>query len=290
MNIIQISRAFRFIAPLLCVLTAFGCFYPAPKAPLDTLPYDAPGGDRKQLIVFLHGNGDGLNVFDENGIVAAVRARDLPVDMIAVNAHLGYYMTGSILARLKKDVIDPARARGYRRIWLVGNSLGGYGCISYARQYPQDIFGIVLLGPFLGDKKIIREIRESGGLQKWDPGAIPENSRETWEKELWKWLKDGDQQKGFWNWIRSCDEQDEDCPSRIYLAFGKRDRFSSGQKLLAESLSPENVIVIDNGGHDWDTWKKAWNIALDRMTVRRPARKNARADAPGQSAGKRERP
>jgi pimeloyl-ACP methyl ester carboxylesterase len=287
MHITRIGRAFKFIAPLFCLLTAFGCYYPAPKVPLDTLRYDAPGGDRKQLIVFLPGNGDPLTVFDENGMVAAVRARNLPVDIIAVDAHIGYYMTGSILARLKQDVIDPARGRGYRRIWLVGNSLGGYGSISYARQYPQDIFGIVLLGPFLGDKNIIREIREAGGLQKWDPGQIPENTRATWEKELWKWLKDGDQQKGFWHWVKSCDEPDEDCPSRIYLGFGKRDRFSSGQKLLAEGLSPENVIVIDDGGHDWDTWKQAWDLALDRMTAKRPAGKIPPAAALPRTGGHR---
>ena len=238
MNFVNIGHVFRSIASLLCVLTALGCYYPTPKVPLDTLRYDAPGGDHDQLIVFLPGNGDPLNAFDKNGIVTAVRSRNLPVDMIAVNAHLGYYMNGSVFTRLKADVIDPARARGYRRIWLVGNSLGGYGSISYARQYPQDIFGVVLLGPFLGDKKIIREIRDAGGLQKWDPGEIPQDSSETWEKQLWKWLKDGDQQKGFWNWVKSCDEEGEDCPSRIYLGFGKRDRFSPGRNCWPNAFLP----------------------------------------------------
>lgn len=274
MHLITILRIFRLITPLLCVLFAPGCFYPASTVPLETLRFPAPDGDRRQLIIYLPGNGDPADACDKHGMVASLRARRLPVDLIAVNAHLGYYMEGSVLLRLKEDVIDPARAQGYRRIWLVGNSLGGYGSVSYARQYPEDIAGIVLLGPFLGDKKIVQEIRDAGGLQKWVPGESPGKSKEAWENELWKWVRDGDQQKGFWNWIKNCDEGDEDCPSRIYLGFGKRDRFSYGQKLMAESLPPEDVIVID-GGHDWDTWKKVWNLVLDRMTSRRPARKTA---------------
>ncbi|MGE5173202.1 MAG: hypothetical protein ACM3MD_05175 [Betaproteobacteria bacterium] len=51
--------------------------------------------------------------------------------MIVVNAHMGYYLNGTVFTRLKEDVIEPAKARGYDQIWLVGNSLGGYGSISY---------------------------------------------------------------------------------------------------------------------------------------------------------------
>ena len=255
--------------PLLCVLLAFGC-YPPPKAPLETLHYDLPAGDHRQLLIFLPGNGDALDTFDKEGLLAAVRSRNLPVDIVSVNAHIGYYMNGSIFTRLKEDVIDPAKARGYKRIWLLGNSLGGYGSLSYARQYPQDIAGVVLLGPFLGDKKIIREIKDAGGLQKWDPRDIPSGSREGWDKELWKWLKDEDQQKGFWHWVKNCDAEEDGCPSRIYLGYGKRDRFSPGQNLMAEILPAENVFAID-GGHNWSTWKKLWDLVLDRMTARKPA-------------------
>ncbi len=268
MNDITIRRmAFRFSFPLLCLLLAFGC-YPKPKAPIDILRYNSPGGDHKQLFVFLPGNGDSLDTFEKNGLIQAVREHKLSIDMIAVNAHLGYYMNGTIFTRLKQDVIDPAKARGYKKIWLIGNSLGGYGSISYARRYPQDISGVVLLGPFLGEKKTVREIVDAGGLQKWNPGDIPENTKEGWEKELWKWLKDAEQQKCFWNWIKNCDEEHNDCPSRIYLGYGTGDRFSYGQKLMAGNLPPENVFAID-GGHNWRTWKKLWNIILDKMCSRK---------------------
>jgi pimeloyl-ACP methyl ester carboxylesterase len=266
MNTITIRRSVvTFYAPLLCIVLAFGC-YPAAKIPIDTVCYEAPPGTHRQLFIFLPGNGDAPDAFAENGFVKAVRARKLPIDMIAVNAHLGYYMEGTVFTRLKEDVIDPARARGYTNIWLVGNSLGGYGSISYLRQYPQDITGIVLLGPYLGEKMVVHEIREAGGLQKWEPGEIT-NSRDGWEKQLWKWLKDGRQQEIFWHWIKDCEE--EHTNARIYLGYGKNDRFSYGQALLADSLPPDHVFAI-KGGHNWRTWTKLWNLILDQVAAPHP--------------------
>ncbi len=264
---IMIARiTFRFVVPFILLAFIFAC-YPAPKAHLDVFLYDSPEGQQKHLFVFLPGNGDSPQTFWKKGLVQAVRARKLPVDVIAVDAHIGYYMQGTIFERLKQDVIEPAKARGYRRIWLVGNSLGGYGSISYARLHPEDITGVILLGPFLGDRKIIQEIRESGGLAAWEPGELPQNGKENWEKQLWKWLKDGSQQKDFWLWVRDCDEESS-CPARIYLGYGKRDRFAPGQKLLAESLPVQDVIVID-GGHNWSTWKQLWEMILDKLAAPR---------------------
>lgn len=265
MNSIMIKLIAYVTVPLLSFFF-LGC-YPKPKVPLDTLRYDSRRGDHQQLFVFLPGNGDPLDCFEKKGFVHAVRSRELAIDMIAVNAHLGYYMEGTIFTRLKEDVIDRAKAEGYRSIWLIGNSLGGYGSISYARRHPDDIAGVVLLGPFLGEKKTISEITEAGGLQQWEPGEVAENSREGWEKQLWKWVKDSSEQKGFWNWVKDCNGNNDDCPSKVYLGYGKRDRFSYGQKLMAEVLPPENVFEVD-GGHNWETWSRLWNLILDAMTHR----------------------
>ena len=264
-----VARAwYRFSAPILVSLLAFGC-YPPTKVPIDTLRYEAPAGLHDRLFVFLPGNGDKPSAFERHGFLKAVRDRGLPVDMIAVNAHLGYYMNGTIFTRLKEDVIDPAKARGYKKIWLIGNSLGGYGSLSYARQYPHDITGIVLLGPFLGDKNIIREIREAGGLQKWEPGAIGNSSQADWDKQLWKWMKDSQQQEEFWYWLKDC-EGEKGCFPKIFLGYGKSDRFAYGQNLMAGILPQKHVVVVD-GGHNWSTWKELWNIILDKMTSKKSA-------------------
>jgi pimeloyl-ACP methyl ester carboxylesterase len=252
----------RTIIALLLAMLMYGC-YPATKVPIDTIHYGA--GDVKGprlLFVFLHGNGDRISVFDKEGFVGAVRARGLPVDMISVDAHIGYYMNGTILTRLKEDVIEPARAKGYEHIWLIGNSLGGFGSLSYAREHPNDISGIVLLGPYVGDRPIIKEIRSAGGLLRWEPGGVLLKTREDDEKHMWIWLKKHGQQRQFRAGDKDCPKK-QGCVPKIYLGYGTNDRFTYAQDLLASLLPPEQVVALD-GGHDWSTWKKLWDRFLDQ--------------------------
>jgi pimeloyl-ACP methyl ester carboxylesterase len=243
------SRQSHAIACMLAASLVFGCV-PRTRVPIEFIRYDANARETgRMLFVFLPGNGDAVTVFEKRRIIEAVRERGLQADMIAVNAHIGYYLNGSVFTRLKEDVIDPAKARGYAQIWMVGNSLGGYGSISYMRSYPDDVSGVVLLGPFLGDKELIGEIKKAGGLSTWDPGIIRDNSMEDWNKHIWLWVK-------------GC-AKEKQSKGRIYLGYGLNDRFSFAQAFLASSLSPEHVIAI-NGGHDWSTWMKIWDLFLDR--------------------------
>ena len=253
---------YAMFAMLLAAVFSPGCYY-ATKVPIDAIHYDA--GDVKGprlLFVFLHGNGDRNTVFDKEGFVTAVRARGLPVDMVSVDAHIGYYMNGTILTRLKEDVIDPARARGYERIWLIGNSLGGFGSLSYVREYPKEITGVVLLGPFLGERPLVKEIRHAGGLLRWEPGDVILKTREDDEKHMWIWLKEQGRQGQVRAGDRDCPKK-QGCVPKIYLGYGTNDRFTYAQDLLAALLPSEQVIAID-GGHDWSTWKKLWDRFLDQ--------------------------
>ncbi len=261
-NPLRLPIKYRIFTALLLALLMCGC-YPPTKVPIDTIHYGA--GDVKGprlLFVFLHGNGDRNSVFDKEGFIGAVRARGFPVDIISVDSHVGYYMNRTILTRLKEDVIGPARASGYDHIWLIGNSLGGFGSLSYVREYPNDISGIVLLGPYVGDRPIIKEIRSAGGLLRWEPGNVLLKTREDDERQMWIWLKEH-AQKGQ---LRA---DDKDCPKKqgcvpkIYLGYGTNDRLTYAQDLLASLLPPEQVIAID-GGHDWSTWKKLWDRFLDQ--------------------------
>ena len=253
---------YALFAMLLAAVFFPGC-YSATKIPIDTVRYGV--GEAKYprlLFVFLHGNGDRNSVFDDKGFVEAVRAHGLSVDMISVDAHVGYYMNGTILTRLKEDVIVPARAKGYEGIWLIGNSLGGFGSLSYAQKYPNEITGVVLLGPFLGERPIIREIRDAGGLQRWEPGDVFLKTKEDAEKHIWIWLKENGQQGPLWSGDKDHPKGQRVVP-KIYLGYGTKDRFTYAQDLLASLLPPEQVITMD-GGHDWPTWKKLWNQFLDR--------------------------
>lgn len=253
---------YRTFTALLLGVLLYGC-YPSTKIPIDTINYGV--GDVKGprlLFVFLHGNGDRNSVFDKEGFVRTARARGLSVDMISVDAHVGYYMNGTILTRLKEDVIEPARANGYDHIWLIGNSLGGFGSISYAREYPNEISGIVLLGPYLGERALIEEIRHAGGLLRWEPGDVVLKTKEDSEKRIWIWLKELGQQGQFKAVDKDCPKK-QGCIPKIYLGYGTNDRLTYAQDLLASLLPPEQVIAID-GGHDWSTWKKLWDRFLDQ--------------------------
>lgn len=217
------------------------------KIPIDTLQYKNKNRKNQILIIFLPGAGNKLDAFSRHGFVRAVHERKLAIDMISVNAHLGYYAQPNLLVvRLKTDVITPAKAQGYKKIWLVGNSLGALGSLLYIKAYPQDIEGVLLLGPFLGQSDIIEEINEAGGLKKWQPGLVTVDDR---QRILWSWLK---------NYNANSDKL-----PKLYLGYGNKDKFAAAHNLLASSLPSSNVFVL-HGQHRWSVWIKLWQHALDK--------------------------
>lgn len=242
------SRMTMVLTASLLLFWMTGCVYfLGTDAPLDVLRYaPADGGRHDNLIVFLRGRGGSHRSFEEEGFVSAVRQRGLPFDMVAPNAHVGYYVAESLAVRLKADVIDPAKAEGYRRIWLVGASMGGTGALWYMRLHPGDIDGVYAIAPFLGDPEIIDEIAEAGGVRNWSPGAY--DPSEDWQRLLWDWLK--------------TDAGNADAPVPLYLGYGKEDRFVKAHRLLATILPPERVYTAD-GGHDPATMRRVWLRFLD---------------------------
>lgn len=244
---------------LLALLAALGAGCAGPplaKAPMDSLTYAQPQVHNRQLFVFLPGVRGGPQDYVQRGFIDAVRSRGLPIDMIAADAHLGYYALGNLVERLNADVVRPAQQQGYEHIWLVGISLGALGSLIYAMEHPADVQGLFLLGPFLGDPEIVDEIAEAGGLRDWRPDRG--SGRED-ERKLWAWLK------GY-------EKRDNGRPS-LYLGYGREDRYAEGAALLAAVLPPDHVYMIP-GRHRWRTWKKLWDKALDDAffaeTQRRP--------------------
>src|SRR6266550_1965963 len=111
-------------------------FLPAP-APLDVREYKSADQQTEELIIFLPGVGDVLEDYETNGFIEAVLKSGAPADMIVVDAHFGYYLRRIVIERLRTDVIGPARATGgYKKIWLAGISLGGFGALLYASEHP----------------------------------------------------------------------------------------------------------------------------------------------------------
>ena len=250
-------RSVIIFTVLLPVMLLTGCFGPC-KVPLEVLKYESTPERNKNLIIFLRGMGgtlncvfDGHECFEKEGFVRAVRMRGLSYDMIAPNTHFGYYNNRTLMVRLKEDVILPAKAMNYEKIWLVGTSMGGLGSILYLKDYEKNIDGVLLLGPFLGDRLIVDEIYSAGGIAHWEPGNY--NEEDDWQRMLWHWLKD-------------YNRHDSVHPP-IYLGIGKEDLYYRAQKLLASSLSSEHVIEV-SGKHRFSTFKRIWDIFLDRQILK----------------------
>lgn len=209
------------------------------------------------LIVMLPGAGSRPEEFVGEGLVAAVRERRIAADVLLVDAHRGYYSDRSIALRLRADVIAPALAQGYTRIWLAGISLGAFGALIYSQAQPQGIEGVVLLGPYLGSRAASEEIAAQGGLAPWraptgalDPGDI--------DTIVWRWLQPYAARP------RPASRPD------LWLGYGVDDRFAFSHKLLAAALPADRVFATE-GGHDYPPWLRAWTRMLDTMPLARDA-------------------
>jgi pimeloyl-ACP methyl ester carboxylesterase len=238
------QRGLCFLLLLFCS----GCYVDrATKVPMDAI-YDITqqGGPERIMLVMLPGVRDRPEDLVQHGFVRDLRERGLTIDVVAVDAHLGYYLERSFIERLRDDIIAPARAKGYRRIWLMGISLGGMGSLLYIREHSADIDGVLLLAPFLGTQGTIAEVTRAGGLKHWQTVGI----------------KPDDDERLLLAWLKNYQFNDFALP-KIYLGYGKDDRFAPASLLLAEQLPPERVITID-GGHDWVTWIHLWKQLLDR--------------------------
>jgi pimeloyl-ACP methyl ester carboxylesterase len=179
--------------------------------------------------------------FQKEGFIEALTTAGTKADLIAVDAHFGYYKERTLVARLREDVIGPALAGGHDRIWLVGVSMGGFGSLLYADLHSEDVAGLVLFSPFLGEEEVIEEIRRVGGLRKWSP-AGPVDLDTDYSRELWRWLKEN--------------VSDPD-GIPIYLGYGARERLATANSILADIL-PSGHVRIGEGGHRWETWSPLW--------------------------------
>jgi pimeloyl-ACP methyl ester carboxylesterase len=206
----------------------------------------ACGVQAGNLIVMLPGLRDFPADFVAEGFVAAVRQRQLDADITLLDAHVGYYNERQIVSRLHDEVIAPARARGYERIWLVGISLGGLGSLLYSQAHPQDITGFYAMAPYLGEKSTVKDVTTQG-LAQWQPAEPEPMGTPAWRLAQ-AYLSGG---AGL---------------PRGHIGYGADDRFAQANALWATALPPGHRYVVE-GGHDWRTWKALWERFLDTGVV-----------------------
>ena len=231
----------RGLGPL-ALIALTGClpFLRTPQVPLETLELST-GEATTCLAILLPGRFGGPQNYVKAGFADAVEERGLALDLIAVDAHFGYYRDRSIVDRLREDVVGPAQARGYDEIWMVGASMGGLGTVLYTREHGDDLSGGLALAPFLGKGEIIEEIRDRGGPRAWAEGA--DVGDDDFHK-IWRWL---------------VNRPEDGTP--LYLAFGTDDRLANANRLWAELL-PEERVSTTSGGHDWKVWRGLWDQFL----------------------------
>ena len=222
--------------------------YPAP-APIRSIYYSTtPTTRQRALLLLLPGRSDTAADFEKQGFVQAARESHAPLDVVAVDARFGYYISKTLGQRVTTDVIAPAKASGYRSFWLAGVSMGGLGALLYAQQHPNEVDGVLAIAPFLGDDDVIEEIEHAGGLAQW--------------KSIGK-ASPGDYQRELWLWLGRCLPRAQGCP-RIFLGFGTADRFVRAHRLLAAVLPPEQILEVP-GEHEWAPWLRIFTLALPRM-------------------------
>jgi pimeloyl-ACP methyl ester carboxylesterase len=206
------------------------------------------------LVVMLPGVYSWPRDFVDEGFVRRLRAGGFAADVWLADAHLGYVDNGTLLERLQADVIAPAQAAGYRRIWLVGISLGGFASLGALRQQPEAIEGVLAIAPYVGRPALVQQVAAAGGATAFARAAHDDRAETGTEVRLWTWLA----------------RAPERVRDKVHLYTGAQDRFIEGQRLLAALLPPDHALEVP-GDHDWPAWNTLWAHWLQRAPWPRAA-------------------
>jgi pimeloyl-ACP methyl ester carboxylesterase len=245
------ARAFVGVSAAWAISGCFGA--PRPVSPIPALHYASPGNQQATPVLLLPGRRSRADDFERTGFVAAVRELGLSLELVAVDAHLGYYVDNQyrlLPKRIHDDVVQPLIDAGRGRVWLVGTSLGAFGSLAYAKAYPQDVAAVVLLGAYLGEAPILEAIERSGGLAQWVAAGSP-----GYDYEL-----------RTWSWLRQFATTPQSRTFELYVGYGRDDSYAPASRILASVLPPDHVFVAAQGGHDWTTWLTLWKRILRQQS------------------------
>ena len=82
---------------------------------MPSLELPTRGSTRQCLVVLLPGRWDRPGDFVEQGFPDLMEEAGLAIDMVAVDAHLGYYQERTVLERLREDINQQVREQDYGR-------------------------------------------------------------------------------------------------------------------------------------------------------------------------------
>ena len=194
------------------------------------------------LMILLPGAYMSPEDYEKSGFFSAVSRRQLALDLVAVDLDLGRISDGTALPALQAEIIAPARAQGYRTIWLGGISLGGLLALCHNVDMPGAVDGLCLIAPYPGSRLTTNAIARAGGMAAWLPTV----------EEL------TDPEYRAWHWLQ---KPPADFP--VFVGYGSEDRFAAGMQQIAECFPPACRAVVP-GGHEWPVWQILWEHFLDR--------------------------
>jgi pimeloyl-ACP methyl ester carboxylesterase len=193
------------------------------------------------LMVLLPGAYMGAQHFLDAGFDTAVAQRRLALDLVFPDVAIAEFASAEGAARLRREMLEPALAAGYRRLWLGGISLGGFVALALAAEHGEAIDGLCLIAPYPGSAITLAAIDAAGGPARWDATAEQLGDAEF---RLWHW----------WKTPRPAPQ--------IVFGYGREDRFAPRIGRLAEARAGIAPLVVE-GGHDWPAWRTVWEQFLD---------------------------
>jgi pimeloyl-ACP methyl ester carboxylesterase len=239
-------KAARSLIASALLLSLTSCYWRIAHDPMPSVAYTFLGPDRARgAIVLLPGFADNPDDYETHGFLSVLRKNAPDYDIIAADAHFGYYNKNTLLPQLHANVIGPLVTRGYRELWIAGISMGGHGAVAYARAYPERVKGLLLFAPYLGPGDVVEEVARAGGICHYSPPTPLPQTRFGFAQANFAWLHEV-----------LCGE-----PAKISVWVGIGERDQARRELLRDALAPDHYIVLP-GGHDWS----AWTPALERIT------------------------
>ncbi|MEO7207006.1 MAG: hypothetical protein ABI356_04310 [Steroidobacteraceae bacterium] len=191
-------------------------------------------------MIWLPGAYHSAQDFVDEGFVRAAEQRRVPLDLQFVDLEMQHLDDRDVFRRLRTEMVLPAR-NSCAVVWLAGISLGGLVALDYASSHSGELDGLCLFAPYLGNRMLINEIAATSGLAGWEPGELTESDA---ERRIWRYIK------------TRVDL------AKLFLGYGRDDRFSAAHDMLAAAL-PADCVEVVAGGHTWSTWLNLWENFLD---------------------------
>jgi len=230
------------------------------------LPTGYASGDKKYPVLYLlHGNGHNYQSWTNNGKILAtaddlIAKGEIPAVVIVMpDAGTSWYvdrkekMETAILKELFPDVekhLSTTTTRDGR--FIAGLSMGGFGAMRFAMQYPEMFAAAALLSPAIYEQAV----PETSSLRR--VGVFGETS---FDEAIWKTYN----YPALWDAYIA-----KKIPVPMYINSGDDDEFmieydaAVFYAFLRKHKQPAELRIV-NGGHTWPVWSSTVGDAMKYM-------------------------